>query len=998
MQSDEIFEHVLRETDVTLFPHQVSAIQWMQRTERRTRMVSEQPHGGILAHAMGLGKTITTLSLMLVEGIGCTIVVCPKSVINQWRDEAVRILKLAPEQVVLYHGSLREAELYRACQRGGPRVVLTTFDIVRLDTRAKPGTHDNAATKRVVKGVADPHDRGLQPFQPKASEFESRPDFDSPVLVASGNTSCGTSCGTSRVSLLHSEHWDRIILDEAHRICEQSSKTARAIRTLRARNRWCITGTPFKNGISDLVALSKFLLVPPYCNSTWWRCHSHNKHKISEWRNMFMNIQDKSVLALSSISYNVLVIPQTTAEEQITSHVNNMFNQHIQNDSSTSNKPITGTSSARNPSVSDMLSRDVAFYDKSAGDIVSCTTGKSKRKAGEIEPIPLCNRQEYELLKIMRLRQAANHSLLLTNTAGAMLYLLTTPQLSPGHPPSVCETKPGACETSRKSMCHGCGSRVDRVPLKRVREHDVRQVERSSFKSTLSSSAGESVSPPPSHASRDASKYSRKHRCSHVLCNSCSTDMIMCPVCIASTMYTVNKTTRNGSAVWRHSSKTLALYNYLTVVFQSDANAKVVLFSQWTTCLDLLAAMLQFMGIEYGRFDGRVNSIDERADIILKFKTTQKCQVLLTSLGAGGEGLNLTFANHVVLMEPYWNIAVEQQAIDRLHRIGQTRTTCVLRLYTKNSIEHWVQDIQMKKNKELKRLLSEDEVVVTGDGECRDSFQDVIMAPKPVQNCLDPRSRRDEDNSEEDSETVVQWSVHQSGPGDVVGLDGGRGNETPSFESDARARNKSLRIKNVNSGASAAVTQEAKSAAKFSDVVTASSRQTCAPRQDAHGRRQSAAGDTLRLGVGVPNVRVPLRACLNSKNRFKIDRPPPPATRQRGAVSAGVGIPQNVFSHHPGPPSLCQTTPVKTCFSVDGTANKCGHADEVDAAWTSHGRGIMTTSRREENNDGFTNLNDRRDDLLRDRSESARIGLNASPVVVCGTKPMHGLSKFLLGS
>jgi SNF2 family DNA or RNA helicase len=119
----------------------------------------------------------------------------------------------------------------------------------------------------------------------------------------------------------------------------------------------------------------------------------------------------------------------------------------------------------------------------------------------------------------------------------------------------------------------------------------------------------------------------------------------------------------------------------------------------------MLAMMLECMTVAYARFDGRVNSIDERGDIINVFRDEPSCHVLLTSLGAGGEGLNLIFANHVVLMEPYWNCAAEQQAIDRLHRIGQTKVTHVLRLMSKGSIEDWVQVIQRKKTKELERLL-----------------------------------------------------------------------------------------------------------------------------------------------------------------------------------------------------------------------------------------------------------------------------------------------------
>jgi SNF2 family DNA or RNA helicase len=165
--------------------------------------------------------------------------------------------------------------------------------------------------------------------------------------------------------------------------------------------------------------------------------------------------------------------------------------------------------------------------------------------------------------------------------------------------------------------------------------------------------------------------------------------------------------------MWLHSAKTRELWQYLEKTFHDSPDDKVVLFSQWTTCLDLLALMLEVMGLPFSRFDGRVNSMDERGDIIVNFREHDECRVLLTSLGAGGEGLNLTFANHVILMEPYWNCAVEQQAVDRLHRIGQQRITHVVRLLMPDSIEDWVREIQTKKTKELERLLCGKEIVDT---------------------------------------------------------------------------------------------------------------------------------------------------------------------------------------------------------------------------------------------------------------------------------------------
>jgi len=115
--------------------------------------------------------------------------------------------------------------------------------------------------------------------------------------------------------------------------------------------------------------------------------------------------------------------------------------------------------------------------------------------------------------------------------------------------------------------------------------------------------------------------------------------------------------------------------------------------------------MLTKFGVGFECYDGRVNSTEDREGVISKFKEDPQSRILLTSLGAGGEGVNLTCASHVILMEPYWNVAAEQQAIDRLHRIGQKSTTHVARFVVEDTVEEWVQSIQTKKTNELNRVL-----------------------------------------------------------------------------------------------------------------------------------------------------------------------------------------------------------------------------------------------------------------------------------------------------
>lgn len=551
-----------------LYPHQQEALRWIKSTEEQARLHEEQPRGGILAHEMGLGKTITMLTYMSVHG-GLNLVICPKSVLTNWLHEATNKGFYIAEHIFVYYGQNRKSlEL-----GSNVKLVLTTFDIVRTESAFK------------------------------------------------------------KTSLLYTTTWTRIVLDEAHRIAERNSKTSKSISQLKGYNRWCLTGTPYKNGLSDIVALCKFLKIQPYSKATWWKHNAHNELSLKQWRSLHLHIRHKSASFLPPMTVRNCVLTSTP------------FEQWVQ-------------------------------------DTVRGTQLQSENKS---------KLQEFELLKILRMRQAAVHPLLFLPD-DARQYLLHN---------SPCDVK-GHCTACGQLGCgpgdHPGNHQEEELPNVEAMEEDNLPVLGIMTESKVDERVFERVHERELERVVDDSQpwfvenkgVAITLTCQrHVLCNKCSSNSLICPTCLMERARTTEK------ADWMHSTKTQKVLNIL------NKGRKTVVFSQWTTCLDLLEAMCQHYGMQVFRFDGNVSSLDERNNVIEQFAGSENVRVLLTSLGAGAEGIDLTCADTVVLVEPSWNRAIEKQAIDRVHRLGQQVPTKVYKLTLTNSIEKWITELQHLKQQEL---------------------------------------------------------------------------------------------------------------------------------------------------------------------------------------------------------------------------------------------------------------------------------------------------------
>jgi superfamily II DNA or RNA helicase len=137
------------------------------------------------------------------------------------------------------------------------------------------------------------------------------------------------------------------------------------------------------------------------------------------------------------------------------------------------------------------------------------------------------------------------------------------------------------------------------------------------------------------------------------------------------------------------------------------SNHKALIFSQFLGMLALIRSKLEELEIPYVYFDGSTSAPD-REKAIQQFQQQDRVRVFLISLKAGGVGLNLTAADYVYIMDPWWNPAVEQQAIDRTHRIGQTKNIFAYRMICKDSIEDKILQLQERKRALAKDIIADD--------------------------------------------------------------------------------------------------------------------------------------------------------------------------------------------------------------------------------------------------------------------------------------------------
>ncbi len=155
------------------------------------------------------------------------------------------------------------------------------------------------------------------------------------------------------------------------------------------------------------------------------------------------------------------------------------------------------------------------------------------------------------------------------------------------------------------------------------------------------------------------------------------------------------------------TKQSIKIEELLREVQENTGSHKLLVFSQFTEMLQLIKTALQKQNITFAYLDGSTPAT-KRKEAVNEFQNDQSLKIFLISLKAGGVGLNLTAADYVYIVDPWWNPAAEQQAIDRTHRIGQTQKVFAYKMICKDTVEEKILLLQQRKKQLANELVTED--------------------------------------------------------------------------------------------------------------------------------------------------------------------------------------------------------------------------------------------------------------------------------------------------
>jgi DNA repair protein RAD5 len=616
--------------------------------------------GGILADEMGLGKTIEMLSLIHTHRTEIptdetsshqmalprlqknsaavepapytTLVVAPMSLLAQWQSEAEKASKDGTLKVMVYYGAEKAVNLQKLC------------------------CASNAVNAPNVI---------ITSYGTVLSEFNQ-------VAAQDGNR--GSHGG------IFSLDYFRIILDEAHYIKNRQSKTAKACYELYARHRWVLTGTPIVNRLEDLFSLVRFLQVEPWSNFSFWKTFITVPFESGDFiraLDVVQTVLEPLVLRrtkdMKTPDGEMLVPlpPRTIDVERI---VLSQDERDVYDHIFTRAKSVF----AANAEAGTLLKSFTTIFAQILRLRQSCCHPILTRKANIIadeEDASLASDLANGLADDMDLGSLIERFTAEgdqdVNKFGAHVLKQIQDEAEAECP--ICSEEPmieqavtgcwhSACkecllnyinhqrDKNEVPRCFNCREPINARDVFEVVRHD--HVEPESHHAFKPEDSG----PPATQTPR----------------------------------ISLRRIGLSGSA------KTQALLTHLKNIRREEKTAKSVVFSQFTSFLDLIEPALTRDHIPFLRFDGSLSQ-KARAQILVEFTASPKPYVLLLSLRAGGVGLNLTCARNVFMMDPWWSFAVEAQAIDRVHRMGQEKAVRVVRFVVEGSIEEKMLRIQDRK-------------------------------------------------------------------------------------------------------------------------------------------------------------------------------------------------------------------------------------------------------------------------------------------------------------
>lgn len=549
-------------------------------------------------------------------------------------------------------------------------------------------------------------------------------------------------------SPLQQVNWFRVVLDEAHSIKEITTIGSRACCDLVADRRLCLTGTPVQNKLDDVFALLKFLRFEPFDDKGIWNEYIGGPAKFG---------QPLGVARLQTIMKAITL--RRTKETR-----------------SPNGKKILDLPPRRDElrflKFDDHEKKIYAsFFDESKAEFTQLSKNNEvmKNYVGILQKIlrlrQICDHWE--------LVQGKGPNAMISEDSGLTYDEVTAAIQNEGLNLSRATAIFALLKESGTAICTDCTQELALQPGQNAEDTLEEEVPKQSKrgrkpKNTMSRAGTRQNSPVNDKIPRPVVT-----RCQHLFCLQCfrlsiSPDWpnvhpdLQMPCSICQTMLKLsvdavevspdgllgsekNKPTKRRekrpkgeNPDFKPSTKVKALLQDLLPFSRSnpysgnydpnsievtmcdaqgnavdDGVVKTVVFSQWTSMLDKIEDALEAAGIRYDRLDGTMKR-DDRTRAMEALKKDPRCEVLLVSLRAGGVGLNLTAARRVYLMDPYWNPAVENQAVDRIHRLGQVNPVTTIKFVMEDSIETRLLEVQKRKtqlaNMTLGQTLSKAEV------------------------------------------------------------------------------------------------------------------------------------------------------------------------------------------------------------------------------------------------------------------------------------------------